>query len=91
MSVSQWVMTEIRKARETEKKEKRRKLFPIRLCDFATLRDWTCFDADTGKDLAVEVHEYFIPDFSNWKNHDAFESAFARLKKDLEAENSKQP
>jgi hypothetical protein len=31
---------------------------------------------------------YFIPDFSNWKNHDAFESAFARLKKDLEAENS---
>jgi hypothetical protein len=29
-----------------------------------------------------------IPDFSNWKSHDAFESAFARLKKDLEAENS---
>ncbi len=86
---SEWVMTEIRKARETEKKEKRRKLFPIRLTDFETLRDWTCFDADTGKDLAVEVREYFIPDFSNWKDHDAFESAFARLKKDLEAENSK--
>lgn len=86
---SEWVMTEIRKARETEKKEKRRKLFPIRLTDFETLHDWTCFDADTGKDLAVEVREYFIPDFSNWKDHDAFESAFARLKKDLEAENSK--
>src|ERR1035437_3252873 len=86
---SEWVMTEIRKARAEEKKEKRRKLFPIRLTDFETLRDWTCFDADTGKDLAVEVREYFIPDFSNWKNHDAFESAFARLKKDLEAENSK--
>ena len=85
------VLTEIRKARETEKKEKRRKLFPIRLTDFETLRDWTCFDADTGKDLAVEVREYFIPDFSNWKNHDAFESAFARLKKDLEAESSKKP
>ena len=56
-----------------------------------SLRDWTCFDANTGKDLAVEVREYFIPDFSNWKNHDAFESAFARLKKDLEAENSKKP
>jgi len=25
-----------------EKKEKRRKLFPIRLTDFETLRDWTC-------------------------------------------------
>ena len=93
---SEWVMTEIRKARETEKKEKRRKLFPIRLTDFETLRDWTCFDADTGKDLAVEVREYFIPDFSNWKvladgHPAAFESAFARLKKDLEAENSKKP
>jgi hypothetical protein len=93
---SEWVMTEIRKAREVEKKEKRRKLFPIRLTDFETLRDWTCFDADTGKDLAVEVREYFIPDFSNWKvladgHPAAFESAFGRLKKDLEAENSKKP
>ena len=85
---SEWVMTEIRKARETEKKEKRRRLFPIRLCAMATLQAWECFDADTGKDLAVELREYFIPDFSNWKSHDAFESAFARLKKDLEAENS---
>ena len=56
------------------------------ITDFEILRDWTCFDADTGKDLAVKVREYFIPDFSNWKDHDAFESAFARLKKDLEAE-----
>ena len=86
---SEWVMTEIRKAREVEKKENRRKLFPIRLVDFDTLRDWTCFDADTGKDLAVEVREYFIPDFSNWKDHDAFEKSFARLLQDLRAEESK--
>lgn len=85
---SEWVMTEIRKAREQEKKEKRRKLFPIRLTDFATLRDWTCFDADTGKDLAVEVREYFTPDFSNWKAHDSFEAAFARLQKDLKEEST---
>ena len=80
---SEWVMTEIRKAREIEKKEDRRKLFPIRLVDFESLRAWTCFDADSGKDSAVEVREYFIPDFSNWKNHDAFEAAFARLQEDL--------
>lgn len=86
---SEWVMTEIRKAREVEKKENRRKLFPIRLVDFDTLRNWTCFDADSGKDLAVEVREYFIPDFSNWKNHDAFEAAFAKLLKDLKAEETK--
>ncbi len=47
----------------------------------ATLKAWTCFDADTGKDLAAEVREYFIPDFSNWKDHDSFEAAFAKLLK----------
>jgi hypothetical protein len=31
--------------------------------------------------LAEEVRKYHIPDFSNWKNRDAFESAFARLEK----------
>ena len=82
---SEWVMTEIRKAREQERRENTRKLFPVRLVDFNTLRDWTCFDADTGKDLAVEVREYFIPDFSDWKNHDAFEASFAKLQSDLRA------
>jgi uncharacterized protein YjbI with pentapeptide repeats len=80
---SEWVMTEIRKAREVEKRENRRKLFPIRLVDFDALRAWTCFDADSGKDLSVEVREYFIPDFSCWKEHDAFEAAFKKLQADL--------
>lgn len=83
---SEWVMTEIRNARRVEIEEKRRKLFPIRLVDFDTIRRWKCFDADAGKDLAVEVREYFIPDFSNWKDHDAFEVAFDRLIHDLQAE-----
>jgi hypothetical protein len=82
---SEWVMTEIRKARKAELRDKRRKLFPIRLVDMDTLRDWECFDADTGKDLAVEVREYFIPDFTQWKDHDSFERAFARFLKDLQA------
>ena len=47
---------------------------------------WKCFDADSGKDLAVEVREYFIPDFSDWKVHDAFEKAFDTLLRDLKAE-----
>jgi hypothetical protein len=82
---SEWVMTEIRKARKAELRDNRRKLFPIRLVDMDTLRDWECFDADTGKDLAVEVREYFIPDFTRWKDHDSFERAFARFLKDLQA------
>jgi hypothetical protein len=43
----------------------------------------------TGKDLAVEVREYFIPDFPNWKDHDAFEKSFARLLRDLKASEVK--
>ena len=80
---SQWVMTEIRKARQTEIRDNRRKLFPIRLVDFETIQKWECFDADTGKDLAVEMREYFIPDFSGWRSSTDFENAFKRLLKDL--------
>ncbi len=83
---SEWVMTELRKARKAEIKTGQRKLFPVRLVDIETLRDWECFDADSGKDLAVELREYLIPDFSHWKDHDPFEAAFARLLKDLRAE-----
>jgi hypothetical protein len=53
--------------------------------DMKTFRAWECLDSDTGEDLAEEVRKYHIPDFSNWKNHDAFEAAFARLEKDLRA------
>lgn len=82
---SEWVMTEIRRARKVEREENRRKLFPIRLVDFDTIKSWECFDADSGKDLALELREYYIPDFSNWKNHDSFETEFAKLLRDLRA------
>jgi hypothetical protein len=29
------------------------------------VREWRCFDGDTGKDSAREIREYFIPNFSN--------------------------
>jgi hypothetical protein len=85
---SEWVITEIRNALKVEKRDGRRNLFPIRVCDFDAVRDWECFDADFGKDLAVEVREYFIPDFYNWKSHDDFEAAFAKLLRDLRASES---
>jgi hypothetical protein len=86
---SEWVKTEIAKARKREVRDQRRVLFPIRLAPFATLRDWECFDADTGKDSAREIREYFIPDFSNWKNHDSYQEAFQRLISDLKASDAK--
>ena len=67
---SEWVRTEIAQARKRERRENRRMLFPVRLVSFEALRDWECFDADAGKDSAREIREYFIPDFSNWKDFD---------------------
>jgi uncharacterized protein YjbI with pentapeptide repeats len=80
---SSWVETEISKARRRELREGRRILFPVRLVDFEALRDWECFDADTGKDSAREIRECFIPDFSNWQAHDSYQPAFERLLRDL--------
>jgi hypothetical protein len=85
---SEWVATEIRGARRAERQEERRKLFPVRLVPIEAIENWECFDSDSRKDLGVEIREYFIPDFSNWKDHDAFEAAFAKLHRDLKAENS---
>ena len=83
---SEWVKTEIAKARKREVKEGKRVLFPVRLVGFEGLRDWECFDGDTGKDSAREIREYFIPDFSNWKDHDSYQTAFGRLVGDLKAQ-----
>lgn len=82
---SEWVATEIRKARAAETRLNRRKLYPVRLVDFDAIRSWEVLDAESGRDLAVELREYFIPDFSNWKNDWAFEAAFGVLLRDIRA------
>ena len=58
---------------------------PIRLVSFDAIRTWEYFDADTGKDSAREIREFFIPDFSDWKNREAYRVAFQRLLRDLKA------
>ena len=88
--LSDWVQTEIRNARRAEKKTGKRKLFPVRLTDMQMIQEWNCFDADTGKDLGVELREYYIPDFSHWKDHDKFEAAFTKLLMDLKADAAPQ-
>jgi hypothetical protein len=80
---SEWVKTEIAKARRREGRERKQVLFPVRLVPFEAIRDWECFDADAGKDSAREIREYFIPDFSEWKDHDKYKKAFERLLGDL--------
>ena len=86
---SPWVQTEIRKARKREIEEKRRVLFPVTIAPFTDLRAWESFYADEGIDLAEEIREYYIPDFSDWKNHDSYAKAFQNLLRDLKAESAK--
>jgi hypothetical protein len=88
---SEWVKTEIRIAMTLEKRQGRKKLFPIRLIDMDPIKEWSCFDADTGKDLAVEVREYPIPDFAIWKEDpNLFETEFAKLILALRKESNRE-
>jgi len=86
---SNWVKTEIASARAREKDAGVRLLFPLTIAPFEEVEKWKQFDAYTGIDSAREVREYFIPDFSNWKEHDSYQKVFQRLLKDLKAEASK--
>ncbi len=57
---SNWVKTEIANARAREEQQSRKMLFPITLVPFERVREWKCFDADTGIDSAREIREYYI-------------------------------
>jgi hypothetical protein len=83
---SKWVKTEIANARAREEQQKRQMLFPITLVPFEVIKAWKLFDADIGTDSAGEIREYFIPDFSKWKDHDSYRRAFERLLGDLKAQ-----
>ena len=85
---SGWVETEIANAWERQIQRGKHVLFPVRLVSFEELEKWKCPDPKTGKDLGREIRKYFIPDFSNWKEHDPYQEAFQRLVSDLKAVDS---
>ena len=75
---SKWVGDEVEAAFEEEKRRKRLMLFPIRL-DGVVM--------DTGTDWAAKIRRTrHIGDFTNWKDHDAYQEAFGRLIRDLRQE-----
>jgi hypothetical protein len=80
---SNWVHTEMFKTRKRELKENRKLIFPIKLCSYDIVREWECFDSDSGRDLAKDIREYFIPDFSEWETSKTFDDAFKKLLHDL--------
>ena len=80
---SPWVKLEIQRARNREKEESRRILFPIRLVSFDQLKNWELITSD-GEDLAEEIRQYYIPDFTQWNNNDTFRKEFLMLLNSLE-------
>jgi uncharacterized protein YjbI with pentapeptide repeats len=85
---SEWLKAEILKARQREALEKRRVLFPIRLVPPDEIRDWKCFDVETGRDLAREIREHALAGFTGWKDAPCFEAEFARLLAELRGKAS---
>ncbi|HEY5813785.1 MAG TPA: restriction endonuclease [Terrimicrobiaceae bacterium] len=83
---SVWVQSEIRRALKREKEEGRRILFPISLIPLNELKKWECFDADSGKDLAVELREYYIPSINDWTDPSEFDRFFSAILRGLKAE-----
>lgn len=84
---SNWVITEILNARLKEDKEGNQVLFPMAITSMDKIKTWQCFDADSGKDVAKEVREYFIPDLSNWQDDESFRVNAAKLLRGLQQGN----
>ena len=74
---SRWVEREVNAAREREERENRTVLFPIRIDDevMQAQQPWAA-------ELRRQRH---IGDFTKWKNYDAYQQAFSRLVRDLQA------
>lgn len=83
---SEWVAIKLRSILKEEKREGRRKLFPIKLADLDKIKDWSLVEEAIGMDSVVKLRSYDMPDFSNWKDFDAFEAAFKHLLKFIRAE-----
>jgi len=79
---SDWVEKEVETAMEKERESKKTVLFPVRLDDSVN-----AIKSGWAADVRRTRH---IGDFSNWKNHDAYEKAFERLLRDLKIESSEE-
>lgn len=75
---SSWVAKEVETAFEKERQQKRHVLFPVRLDDSVM---------ETSTSWAADIRRMrHITDFTDWKDHDAYQKAFGRLLRDLKAE-----
>ena len=85
---SHWVATEILEARQRERSEARKVMFPVRIIEFEKLRSMRLFYADEGRDLGREIRRLVIPDFSGWEDDLKFGAAFDAVLRSLRKKRS---
>ena len=51
----------------------------------ASIKEWELINS-SGENVAEKIREYFIPDFSNWTDHNSYKQALDRLLRDLKAQ-----
>jgi uncharacterized protein YjbI with pentapeptide repeats len=85
---SEWLKTEIIKAKNREDKEGIRVLFPISLVEFSVLDEWELFNSE-GRNLAEETRFFYIPSFIGWETDgDEYLKKFEELLESFKAERS---
>ena len=82
---SDWVAAELKGMRELEKQERRRMLFPVSLASPPMLQSWTLMEPGSFINLAKELRQYPIPNFSDMHHEPSYESALVQLLRDLKS------
>lgn len=80
---SNWVTTELHRAMRRQRNEGSNVLFPISLVPFEQIENWSCFDSDTGTDIAVELRKYLIPVLEDSSDSNQFQQLVQNIVKAL--------
>ena len=83
---SQWVCSELHRAFLRQRKDGQNILFPISIVPQEVVRNWSSFDSDSGKDLAVELREFLIPSITNWRDEVLFQQFVDSIAQGLASE-----
>ncbi len=82
---SEWIAGELKAMRELEKQERRRLLFPVSLASPPMIQSWTLMEPGSFINLAKEIRQYPIPNFSDTHHEPSYEAALIQLLRDLKS------
>jgi uncharacterized protein YjbI with pentapeptide repeats len=76
-----WIAAELQRARQCEGRVNRRCVFPVWLVSLDTISQWE--QVNGGSEIIGGLRQYSIQDFSEWENHDSYQSSLEILLKEL--------